>query len=153
LHQRVDTIESRAPGLPRRLAAAGYDCLILAALLVLADAVLVLPLQAGLGISAEAIGAHPLFRLYLLLVILGFFTWFWTHGGQTLGMRAWRLRLVRADGSPVDARRALLRLAAAALSWAALGAGFLWVLFDRDRLAWHDRISNTRLVVVAGPAR
>ena len=32
---------------------------------------------------------------------------------------------------------------AAALSWACLGLGFVWILFDRRKLAWHDRLSNS----------
>lgn len=140
------------PGLARRLAAIGYDGLLLGALLILADALVVVPLGL-LGISAEDLGRHPLFRGYLLLVILGFFCGFWMRGGQTLGMRAWRLRLARMDGGPVGLLDCLKRLAAACLSWLALGLGFLWVLVDRDKLAWHDRLSGTRLVLLPRPPK
>jgi uncharacterized RDD family membrane protein YckC len=61
-------------------------------------------------------------------------------------MRAWKLRIVGADGRPPGWGRSLLRFAAGLVSWAALGLGFLWVLVDRERLAWHDRLSGTRLV-------
>ena len=88
-----------------------------------------------------------------LLVILVFFCGFWLRGGQTLGMRAWRLMVVRDDGSPLTLRDALVRFASAVLSWAALGIGFLWSLFDRENLAWHDRLSGTRLVILEKPKK
>lgn len=134
------------PGLFRRLASMVYDALALFGVLVVAAAILVIPLGIGIGyqIPSHSIG----FRLYLLAVILGYFAWPWTKGGQTLGMRAWRIRAIRTDGGELTWRDALLRLAAASLSWAALGLGFLWVLVDRDGLAWHDRLSGTRLVMV-----
>ena len=89
---------------------------------------------------------------YLLSICLVFFGWFWTHGGQTLGMRAWNIRLVRLDGQgAVTWRQAGLRFGVSLLSWLALGAGFLWSL-GRTGLAWQDTFSATCLVrVTAGP--
>lgn len=139
---------AETPSLLRRLAAICYDLLLLAASVIAAAALVVLPLGIGLGIDALAIAQHPLFRLYLTLVIIGFFCGFWLRGGQTLGMRAWRVKLVRDDGSPLTLLVCLLRQAAAALSWAALGIGFLWSLLDRERLTWHDRLTGTRLVLL-----
>ena len=144
----IDIANAQRPGLLRRLAAIFYDCLLLVALLTLADALVVLPLGMMFDIDGSTLAAHSLFRLYLLLVIIGFFCGFWLRGGQTLGMRAWRIMLVRSDGADVRLRDALLRLAAATLSWAALGLGFLWSLLDRDGLTWHDRLSGTRLVLL-----
>ena len=66
-------------------------------------------------------------------------------------MRAWRVKLVRNDGSPVRLRDALLRYFAALLSWAPLGLGFLLILVDPQHLAWHDRLSGTRLVMLKKP--
>jgi uncharacterized RDD family membrane protein YckC len=87
-------------------------------------------------------------QLYLLLIAFAFFGWFWVHGGQTLGMRAWRLRLVSADGGPVSWKQAAIRFAAALLSWSCLGLGFFWALIDREKRAWHDRLSGTRLILL-----
>ena len=149
----IDTANARQPGLLRRGAAIFYDCFLLVALLTLADALVVLPLGLVLGIDGSSVAAHPLFRLYLLLVIIGFFCWFWLRGGQTLGMRAWRIMLVRRDGGRVRLRDALLRLAAATVSWAALGLGFLWSLLDRQGLTWHDHLSGTLLVMLKKPGK
>jgi uncharacterized RDD family membrane protein YckC len=127
------------------VAAIFYDTLLLGALLLVAVALVTFSLEMGLGYELDP--THPLYRIYLLLVSIAFFVWFWTHGGQTLGMRAWRLRVVRSDGQPLELKDALLRYAAALLSWAACGLGFLWILVDREQLAWHDRISKTKLLL------
>ena len=131
------------PGLLRRLAAIAYDSLLLCGILLVAA----LPLP----LVGEAIGhswwLQLLIQAYLISVCLLFFGWFWVHGGQTLGMRAWRLAVIRADGGRITWRLAAARFAAAILSWVVLGLGFLWVLFDADKLAWHDRLSGTRLVL------
>jgi uncharacterized RDD family membrane protein YckC len=137
------------PGLVRRLAAILYDGLLLLALLVVASALVTVPVGLIFGQpAAEGLGKNPLFILWLELVPLLFFTWFWQRGGQTIGMRAWRLRLVSHDGEPVTLGRAVLRFFTALLSWLPLGLGFLWVLVDPQRLAWHDHLSGTRLVVI-----
>lgn len=113
----------------------------LAALLMVATAL-------WLAITRETVAAgDPWFRAYLLTLVGGYFFGFWL-GGQTPGMRAWRLRIERVGGARLRGRDALLRLLAAALSWAALGVGFLSALVDREQRAWHDRLSGTRLVVL-----
>ena len=68
-------------------------------------------------------------------------------------MRAWRIMAVRNDGSPLTLRDALVRFASSILSWAALGIGFIWSLFDEEKLTWHDRLSGTRLVILEKPQR
>ena len=69
----------------------------------------------------------------------------WRRGGQTLGMRPWRLRVTDAQGASAAPRALWLRYAAGGLSLLAGGLGFWWAWIDRDRLAWHDRASATRL--------
>lgn len=69
----------------------------------------------------------------------------WRRGGQTLGMRPWRLRVAAADGMPATMRALWLRYAVGTLSLLAAGMGFWWAWFDRERLTWHDRASGTRV--------
>ena len=69
----------------------------------------------------------------------------WRRGGQTLGMRPWRLRVVGAHGGSPDPRTLWMRYAVGGLSLLAGGLGFWWAWIDRDRLTWHDRISGTRM--------
>jgi uncharacterized RDD family membrane protein YckC len=146
---QIDIDQAQAPDLPRRVAAIFYDLLLIAALLLLASAMVTLPVLFLFGEAASSsLSANPLFRLWLALVPLLFYVYFWIKGGQTLGMRAWRMRLVRMDGSPVDLRGALLRCLGAILSLIPFGLGFLWMLTDPERLTWHDRLSGTRLVML-----
>jgi uncharacterized RDD family membrane protein YckC len=135
-------------GLLRRLAALVYDTLLLAAIFMIATA-LFLPLTGGEAITA---GGHPALEMIYRLVLIGlvalFYGAFWTRRGQTLGMTSWRLRIEREDGGLLTWRDSLKRLAAAVLSLVPCGLGFLWILFDPQRRAWHDRLSRTRVVVL-----
>ncbi|MCL6712193.1 RDD family protein [Pseudomonas sp. R2.Fl] len=70
----------------------------------------------------------------------------WARGGQTLGMRPWRLKVVDMQGGPPTMRALWLRFAVATLSLVLGGLGFWWGWVDRDRLAWHDRFSGTRMI-------
>ena len=70
----------------------------------------------------------------------------WRRGGQTLGMRPWRLRVTGAQGGPAPVRELAKRYAWGTLSLLLAGAGFWWAWFDRERLTWHDRLSGTRMV-------
>ena len=122
-----------------------YDSLLLAAVLFICAAPVPLLPDAVRGSEA----AHWGIRVYVLGISFLFLGWFWVHGGQTLGMRAWRIRVVTRRGSTLSWSDALRRYLAAMLSWLPLGLGFLWSLVDRKGLAWHDRLSATRLVLVA----
>ena len=125
-----------------------YDSLLLAAVLMVATALL-LPLTGGEAITPADLGPVAyLYRVFLLLVIVVYFGYSWTRSGQTLGMLAWKLRVIRDDGTRLRWRDVVVRLAASLLSWAALGLGFLWMLVDRDRRAWHDRLSRTLMTRV-----
>lgn len=151
----IDLQQAIVPSLPRRLAAIGYDCLLLIALDVLVSALVVLPAGMLFGVQEPARDPTVKWLLQLLtaLISIGFFVGFWLHGGQTLGMRAWRIRVVGSDGYPLTPQAALLRALTALLSWAAFGLGFLWALVDAEQLAWHDRFSHTRLVLLKKPQR
>jgi uncharacterized RDD family membrane protein YckC len=131
----------KPPGFFRRFAALAYDALLVIGVLLVVSAPFVWraegPPPAGPG--------RLVFQLYLLAWIYLFFAWFWVHGGQTLGMRAWRLKLEQVNGAPLTWRHASRRFLAALLSLACAGLGFLWIMHDRERCAWHDRLSGTRV--------
>lgn len=132
---------SAAPGFLRRLAAIAYDTLLLLAVLFLATA-LALPFNLGNHFTSQ----QWFFSLYLLIVSFVFFAWFWTHGGQTLGMRAWKIKLVSEQGLTVSWQQASVRFVVALLAWLCLGLGFFWSWFDRRGYSWHDHASATQLV-------
>ena len=127
-------------GLLRRLAAIVYDLLIVLALLMVATIASIL-VRGGTAISPGSVW----FQMLLLAIWWLYFAWSWAERGQTVGMRAWKLVLTSDDGDGVSWARASLRFLAAGLSTVIAGLGFLWSLFDRDRRAWHDRLSRTSL--------
>jgi len=132
-------------GFLRRLMAMVYDSFLIVALFFILTVPFVL--QVGEQTLTHDPVVHMLYQLVLVLSAFLFFGWFWTHGGQTLGMRAWRLRTIKRDGSPMDWPASMARFAAALLSIACIGLGFLWILVDPERLAWHDHLSRTRVLL------
>lgn len=157
----------------RRLAAAFYDGLLLLAIWMATAVVEEVVRDTLLHLPANVAAM----RFYMFITGLAFFGWFWTHGGQTLGMRAWHLRVMRTNGLPLRWPIAALRYAAQLLTWAAavyplmlhIPAAAAWTLapevsdaciaalivslliffLDGQRRAPHDFIAGT--VVVALP--
>lgn len=155
----------------KRLTAACYDTLLLFAVLFIAS-LLTLPFTSNGKIEPDNI----LMSLYYLLVIYLFFAWFWTHGGQTLGMRAWKMRLVTLhEHQPVNWKQASLRFVTALPAWTVFWFGVLvqvlakrphihewlaaipgwviiliglgWLIFDNRRLTWRDKFSRTEIII------
>jgi uncharacterized RDD family membrane protein YckC len=136
------------PGLARRLAALAYDLLLLGAAWFVFT-LIVLFARGGRAIEPGTWWFAP----SLVAVAAGFFVWFWTHGGQTLGMRAWRLRVVGPGGRAISWKRGAGRFFAALVSALPAGLGFWWALVDRDGLCWHDRWTGTRLTLQSKPPK
>jgi uncharacterized RDD family membrane protein YckC len=135
---------AKPASLLRRLAALFYDSLLLLAILFIATVIL-LPLTGGEAVHS----GNPFFSAYLLFISFFFYGWFWMHGGQTLGMRAWRLQLRNLRPGPLTWWQVLLRFLIALPSAALFGVGYLWMLVDRRKLTWHDRYSETCIVELA----
>ncbi len=129
-------------GLARRLAAMFYDCLVLIALFMFVTTPLLI-ITGGDSIPS----GNRFYQAFLLIIIVLFFVGFWVAKGRTLGMLAWHLRVETNDGSRMSWKHATLRLMGAALSLACAGLGYLWLYADPQRRTWHDRLSNSRVVV------
>lgn len=134
--------QAQIPGLARRLAALLYDLIVLFGMLLLATTLVIIPASTLSGTEVRLDGwLMILFRVYLVAISYGFVGYFWVHGGQTLGMRAWRLRLVQDNGQPLSRGATWRRL-----FWATLipaPVGLLLIPFDPQGLAPHDRLSRT----------
>ena len=133
--------ELKPARLIKRLAALFYDSLLLLALWFIGIALL-LPFTGGSAFSAN----NPFTTTYLLFISFFFYAWFWVHGGQTLGMRTWKLQLRNLRPGPISWVQALLRFTVAIPSGFLFGLGYLWQLVDRKKLSWHDRYSETMIV-------
>jgi uncharacterized RDD family membrane protein YckC len=131
----------RPCGLLRRLMIMVYDLVIIMALLMLAAALALLA-QSG----DKTAFRDPGYTAYLLAVWYLYLAWCWRRGGMTLGMRAWRVRIIDNNGNRPGWAQCTLRFLCSVLSAAALGSGFIWSLFDREKRCWHDIASGTRLL-------
>ncbi len=130
----------------KRCAAFSYDLLVLVGLVASFTLLVVL-------LHGEAIAPGNLwFQFAVLAIVTVFFCGFWAHGGQTLGMRAWRIRVMAQDGTPLSWPHAVLRFGAGVLALLPLGLGLWWGIFDAQRRGWHDRLTNTRVVRVPSVA-
>jgi uncharacterized RDD family membrane protein YckC len=136
------------PSFLRRLGAFVYDTLLVIPLLMLAT----VPTLAIDDFEARR-ALHLPFLLWILLVTAAYFVWNWTRSGQTLGMKAWRLRLLSDEGGAVPSANAIKRFFAAILAWAPLGAGVLWMYIDPNGSTLQGRLSSTRVVVMRKPAK
>ena len=153
-----------APGLARRMAAFVYEGVLLFGVLVMAGY-----LYSSLTQQHHALKGQSGLQAFLFVVLAIYFVWFWSHGGQTVAMRAWHVRLVDKYGRPVTQARAALRYVASwiwfmpalASAWLAglhssleifvlLGVGVLaYAVLARwhpERQFWHDALCGTRLI-------
>lgn len=118
-----------------------YESLLLIAVLFIASFVFHLVFR-----DTGSIFFRPAFQLYLLLVAGTYFSWFWTHGGQTLPMQTWKFRVIGADGNQLSLKQAIARYLFAVIGISFFGCGILWALLDRNRQFLHDRLAGTRIV-------
>jgi len=126
------------PGIARRLAAMLYEALLLGAVAFFAAWLFFF---ASGGRDATSGWTRHALQLFIAAVLAAYFLWCWLRGGQTLAMKAWRIRL-----TGVTPKRAILRFVLAALL-VPTGVSILWACFDRERQFLHDRLAGTRLVL------
>ncbi|MGZ3239004.1 MAG: RDD family protein [Burkholderiaceae bacterium] len=153
------------PSLKHRLASMLYEAMLLFGVLFISAWLFSTLLQ-----QRNALYLRHALQYWLFLVVGVYFVWFWTHSGQTLAMKTWRIRLVTKNGEPVKIGRAIARyvlawlwfapgLALAAflgaktwlLIWIPAANMFLWaaaIYIDPNRQFLHDRFAGTRLTTV-----
>lgn len=160
-----------APSLKRRLACFLYEGVLLFGVLMIAGY-----LFSSLTQQRNAmVGRHGL-QAFLFVVLAIYFVWFWSHGGQTVAMKAWHIRVVDSNGASLTEKRALLRYALSWL-WFAPALLMLWLwgvhasgtvfgvltagvfayaalaMLQPQRQFWHDVVSGSRLVTQLPPPR
>jgi len=124
-----------------RLAALLYDGLLVLGIWFVLGGIAVI-FNGGQGVSEN----NPFLPAILFVVTFWFNAHFWRRGGQTLGMRAWRLRLLNTHGPNLTLTQCLLRYLGAIGSLLTCGLGYFWLLIDKDKLTWQDRLSDTRVI-------
>jgi len=146
----ADLSQVRPATLTRRLLAIVYDTLIVVAISMIVVLI-------GVAINGGEAIDTPLGKASLQSALLCtnflFFGYCWTRAGRTLGMLAWHLRVQNHDGSRLSWTQALIRFFGGAVSLLFLGLGFFMMLLSDERLAWHDRWSNSVVVRTPKPTK
>jgi uncharacterized RDD family membrane protein YckC len=145
-------ISGTRAGFGRRLAALVYDAFLLTALLMIFTGGALFFTHGAAVVPATAGNWVYVYRLGLVLVIAGYYALNWRRSGQTLGMRAWRLRTVSDSGHTLGWRAVILRACFGLIAWAPAALGVLWLYLDPEHLALHDRLSKTRVIRLVPPA-
>lgn len=145
------SVETR-PSLGRHLLALVYDTFLVVPIIMLTTALImglyvtILPPPAA---QNDVVALPPTaVQAGALLSVAVFYFIFWRRGGQTLGMQAWRIKLVDLNGSPANTRQLFLRLFTAILAYGLFGLGLAWRFVDKNGLYLHDRLSGTKLVQI-----
>ena len=139
--RQLDQTGTQQASLAKRFAALIYDLLVLIGLLFCVSALWIV------FNNGEAVSG-PFYNTSLFLTIFLFNAYFWTRSGQTIGMMAWRLRVQTVDGYTLNWTQSLIRFFSSLFSIACFGAGYWTMLLNDERLTWHDRFSDTRVVVL-----
>ena len=139
-------ISGTGAGFGRRLAALVYDAFLLTAVLMIFTAGALFFTHGAAMVPANAGAWTYVYRAGLVLVIAGYYALNWLRSGQTLGMRAWRLRTVSDSGHALTWSAVALRECFGLLAWAPAALGVLWLYLDPEHLALHDRLSRTRVI-------
>lgn len=143
------------PGLLRRFAAMVYDSLLLLAVSMLYGALMVgmnvlLNGQPEPGDRMTWGAFNVIIFIGWLLTLLFFFCYFWHKSGQTLGMKTWRIKIVNSsDLSLPSYGQCFIRCVCAPISLLCLGVGYWWMYGNIERQTLHDKVSNTRTLLIA----
>jgi len=151
INQSTDsTATLPSPPLWRHLLAMLYDTLLVLPLFMAAAGLWVAILGPTNSVEEPAVPAALQWVSWAVILCL-FFGIFWRRAGQTLGMQAWRIKLVSESGNDLTWGQTTVRVFGAALSAAMLGAGYLWRYVPSGQRYWHDHLSGTRLVQLPKP--
>jgi uncharacterized RDD family membrane protein YckC len=127
--------------LPRRLLVILYDSIIMLGILMIASAI-ALPV----GNTDKLAFKDFWFTLWLLVACFAYLGSCWRYGGMTIGMRAWRVRLISSDKPLISWPMCVLRFLIGLISVSVLGLGILWALVDHKNRTWHDLAAHTILI-------
>lgn len=94
----------------------------------------------------DNIASPAVVALITVIYSFGYFIFFWSMTGQTVGNAFLGLRIVTTQGRRVPIWRAVLRLAGYVISFATLFLGFLWIVVDNHRQGLHDKIAGTYVI-------
>ncbi len=131
------------PSLLRRLSIVMYDYLLIIAVCITYGIIYIA--IGKLVFSMEADRPSGLFyQIGWLVTVVGFYAYFWMKGGQTTGMRAWRVQITTLDGKPPQLSHCVIRFFISPIGWLLC----LSALLDKNKQCLHDKLSKTQLVLL-----
>ena len=131
-------------GFLKRILALVYDSLLIAAIVLFLSLLLVF-----INGSYPESGSFLSFIQFFILVVTGpiFYSYFWiVNKGQTTGMQAWKIKLVTMDETELNIKKTMLRCLISTISFAFIGLGYLWILYDKENLSWSDILTKTKVI-------
>ncbi len=138
----------------RRLAAMAYDSILILAIWMVVTFVVLsfFGIENARTVEGETVTLDPIYKNILFLSMLvsawAFFGWFWTHSGQTLGMQAWRLKVVTREGEKISVAQSIARFLLAIPAFLMVGIGYFYMYLNPERETLHGKLSGTKVVLV-----
>jgi len=138
----------------RRLAAMAYDSILILAIWMVVTFVVLsfFGIENARTVEGETVTLDPIYKNILFLSMLvsawAFFGWFWTHSGQTLGMQAWRLKVVTREGERISVAQSITRYLLAIPAFLMVGIGYFYMYLNPERETLHGKLSGTKVVLV-----
>lgn len=146
----MNSIPTGAP-VWKRLFSTVYDVLILAALSLAYFGIATAFSAVVLGNTASEFKPNATglwVQAGWLVTVLGFYCFFWMRIGQTVAMKAWKLKVVTDNGTALSLPLCLARCLLGVMSFAAGGLGYFWAWVDKDNKAMHDRLTGTSVILL-----
>ena len=145
-------------GLWRRMAALFYDAFLVTAIWMLLGFIMLLFIEPNSNKLVEGLVQTDLLLDNILFILMvassaAFYIYFWTRSGQTLGMLAWRIKVVNLKGNLITPVQGMIRFFAAWPAFFMLGLGYLWLYLDANGDTIHDKLSNSKVVLLPKSSR
>lgn len=112
----------------------------------LIDGLIIAAIGAVAGVVIGILGLEILGNIIGVPIAIGYFGYFWTSTGATIGKSVLKLKVVDADGNLISWGGAILRYVGYIVSAVALMLGFIWIIFDAKNQGWHDKIAGTFVI-------
>jgi uncharacterized RDD family membrane protein YckC len=131
------------PSILRRLAIVIYDYLLIIAVCIAYGIIYIVIGKFVFNMEADR-PSGLFYQLGWLATVVGFYSYFWMKGGETTGMRAWRVKITDLNGNSPSLSQCIIRLFSSPVGWLL----FFTALFDKNKQWLHDRLSKTQLILL-----
>ena len=144
----LENNQIKPAGLPRIIGSISYDLIIIIALLLFATTLLFF-IYLLFGANPPA-PTNTYFRVYLFMIITGYYHGSWLYNRQTIGMKAWNLVLLSEQANkPITLLQSFMRIIGGILGAICFGFGYIYLYFNKQQKTLADSLSNTKMYYVS----